>query len=93
MDRQRRNAGFSQRRIQSGILQRCCQALEQALQRQQHQTVAAVVHGGTIMAVLSALEEQQKPYFSWQAGHCEPILCTVTGTEPLRLRQQLTERS
>ena len=77
----------------AAFLQRCCQALEQALQRQQHQTVAAVVHGGTIMAVLSALEEQQKPYFSWQAGHCEPILCTVTGTEPLRLRQQLTERS
>ena len=77
----------------AAFLQRCCQALEQALQRQQHQIVAAVVHGGTIMAVLSALEEQQKPYFSWQAGHCEPILCTVTGTEPLRLRQQLTERS
>ena len=47
----------------AAFLQRCCQALEQALQRQQHQTVAAVVHGGTIMAVLSALEEQQKPYF------------------------------
>lgn len=70
------------------FVERCCTALERALQNRQETTIAAVVHGGTIMAVLSALEEQRRPYFSWQTGHCTPILCAVQQKKPLRLRQQ-----
>ena len=46
----------------AAFLQRCCQALEQALQRQQHQTVAAVVHGGTITVSYTHLTLPTTPY-------------------------------
>ena len=56
-----------------------------ALQSRQESHIAAVVHGGTIMAVLSALEQQQKAYFSWQVKPCTPVFCRVVTLSPLRL--------
>ncbi|MFR1717310.1 MAG: histidine phosphatase family protein [Ruminococcus callidus] len=66
-------------------MRRCCAALETALQSRQESHIAAVVHGGTIMAVLSALEQQQKAYFSWQVKPCTPVFCRVVTLSPLRL--------
>mgnify|MGYP002543959392 CR=1 FL=1 len=67
------------------FVRRCCAALETALQSRQESHIAAVVHGGTIMAVLSALEQQQKAYFSWQVKPCTPVFCRVVTLSPLRL--------
>ena len=67
------------------FVRRCCAALEAVLQNQQESHIAAVVHGGTIMAVLSALEQQQKAYFSWQVKPCTPVFCRVVTLSPLRL--------
>ena len=47
-----------------------------------------VVHGGTIMAVLSAFAEPEREYFSWRAGFCGGYLleCPDPAAErPLRL--------
>ncbi len=65
---------------------RCCQALQQAVDSHVFETAAVIAHGGTMMAVLSALEESQKPYFDWKISHCTPIVCSVIQRSPLLLR-------
>ena len=45
------------------FVRRCCAALETALQSRQESHIAAVVHGGTIMAVLSAWNNSRKRIF------------------------------
>ena len=76
---------FPEGESREGFVRRCCAALETALQSRQESHIAAVVHGGTIMAVLSALEQQQKAYFSWQVKPCTPVFCRVVTLSPLRL--------
>ena len=49
-------------------------------------TVAFVVHGGTIMAVMERLALPQRDYFEWQVKNLHGYILTVTkGTSPRRL--------
>ena len=73
--------------------ERCCNAMEQALQNRTEGYLAAVVHGGTIMALLSRLEQQQLSYFAWQIKCCQSVLCTVTERMPLRLRAEMPAKT
>ena len=75
----------------AAFLQRCCQALEQALQRQQHQTVAAVVHGGTIMAVLSAFSQTGGEFYDWQVSNGSGYSAIAEEGSWRQGKKQLTE--
>lgn len=72
----------------SVFVQRCCRALEQLVRTHVFETAAAVVHGGTCMAVLSELEESHTSYFDWKIPHCVPFCCQVVQTAPLRLKYE-----
>lgn len=51
----------------------------------------AVLHGGTLMAVLSSLATPEKEYFSWHAPHLGGWCCHTTGNaaRPLQVEQAL----
>ncbi len=67
---------------------RCCWALEAALSFCKEDTyIAAVVHGGTIMAILSQLEVHHKPYFDCRLEPCQWTCCDVLSWHPLILRE------
>ena len=58
---------------------RCCKAFLKAMEeagKRNAQSVAFVVHGGTIMAILEAFGEPQRPYFDWQVKNAESIAGT-----------------
>ena len=38
------------------------------------ESAAFVVHGGTIMAVMEAFSEEKKSYYDWQVGNGEGVL-------------------
>lgn len=44
----------------------------------EEKTMAFVVHGGTIMAVMEAFAVPREPYFSWQVKNGCGYLCTVS---------------
>lgn len=55
---------------------RICRAFMAAMEeagKREARSVALVVHGGTIMAILEAFGEPQKPYFDWQIPNGERI--------------------
>ncbi len=62
---------------------RCCQAIKQLVQQCHAKTIAVVAHGGTFMAVLSALEEQKIPYFDWKIPHSDIILSEKDKRSPM----------
>lgn len=52
-------------------------------------SIAFVVHGGTIMAIMECLGIPQKGYFEWQIGNAEGIVCEYE-EERLKLCYQIT---
>lgn len=54
--------------------------IEQCLKEEINE-VAFVVHGGTIMSVLSSLATKEKDYFCWQVKNAEGFLVEVTKEE------------
>lgn len=60
--------------------ERCLRGMERLLQlmrqkRELPKTAVCVVHGGTIMAVLSALAEPRRDYYDWQTANGEGYVC------------------
>lgn len=71
--------GESQKRFQ----ERCCQAFLKsvaALRQAGCASVAYVVHGGTIMALMERFCTEEKPYFDWQVKNQEGFACKIQGT-------------
>ncbi len=54
-----------------------------------------VLHGGSIMAILSELAEPRRDYFSWTAGFCGGYVLEYAeaGGRPLRLLDEITPDS
>lgn len=71
----------------AGFVKRCREGMNELLlyleQRMdvtdsgRRRQVAAVVHGGTIMALLSSYDEEAKDYFSYSCGNGEGYRCTL----------------
>ena len=62
----------------AGFVARVCKgfdALAEDAQRRGLSQVAAVVHGGTIMALLSSYAEPAKDYYDWHASWCHGYVC------------------
>ena len=59
---------------------RCCQSFQASLEKIRRtgaSSVAFVVHGGTIMAILEAFAEGKKSYYDWQVKNGCGYLATV----------------
>lgn len=59
---------------------RCAAAFEQCCRlalKKGSDTVAFVVHGGTIMAILDRFSEPHKDYFDWQVKNTEGFTCEL----------------
>lgn len=61
------------------FMARCRAAFAPLLERPAEGTTALVVHGGTIMAILSAFARPERPYFSYQVKNGRGYRCTLEG--------------
>lgn len=62
------------------FVERCCAAFEEGCRRaieEQHKSAAFVVHGGTIMAILSRYSEPHRDYFEWQVKNARGFAGTL----------------
>lgn len=66
-------------RCKKAFLQLVPELLEEERMAKREWTVAFVVHGGTIMALLDAFSAPHKDYFAWQTGNGEGYCCKLTG--------------
>ena len=74
--------------------ERCCSAFLEVLRSQDPETedLHFVIHGGTIMSILSSLAEPEQDYFSWKCGHLGRYMVSAdTGNpeRPLRVVEKL----
>lgn len=73
----------------SDFIERCCGAFLEGCteaQRAEAKSVAFVVHGGTIMAILDRFSRPHRDYFAWQVKNEEGFSCELesgTGNEGL----------
>lgn len=77
----------------SDFIHRCTGSFLSIVQKENHtHPLTFVVHGGTIMAILSQLALPKRDYFSWHCGFCEGYLLEITPdiSRPLRLIQPIT---
>lgn len=59
---------------------RCMQGMEiliGKLTELECQTAGVVVHGGTIMAVMSGYDKEKRPYYEWQVGNGEGYIVSI----------------
>ncbi len=70
--------GFQERSIQGFRRLLAMERQEECAERTcgDEETIVCIVHGGTIMAVLSAFAEPRKDYFAWQIANGEQIVTT-----------------
>ena len=61
------------------FMARCRAAFAPLLERPAEGVTALVVHGGTIMAILSGFARPERPYFSYQAKNGRGYRCALTG--------------
>lgn len=61
------------------FMARCRAAFAPLLKHPAEGTTALVVHGGTIMAILSGFARPERPYFSYQAKNGRGYRCALTG--------------
>lgn len=69
---------------QESFRKRSKEAFERCLEeclKEERKDTAFVVHGGTIMSILSTCAKQEKDYFSWQVKNAEGFLIEVTKEE------------
>ena len=67
-------AAFPGGESRSDFQRRCVRGLEEMLpnlMQKKYQKVAFVVHGGTIMAVLSAFDKEKREFYHWQVANGE----------------------
>lgn len=68
--------------------ERCRAAFEQVVQQcDQDDRLAIVAHGGTIMAIMGALNDEGMRYFDYHLDNCETITCQVLLSPTLRLHR------
>ncbi|MBC8569301.1 histidine phosphatase family protein [Zongyangia hominis] len=75
--------GFPGGESRDAFIFRCADAFQksvEALEERGVKTAAYVVHGGTIMAVLSRFARPEEDYFHWQVGACGGFLVETVGT-------------
>lgn len=78
--------------------ERCCQAFLEsaaALQQSGCRSVAYVVHGGTIMALMERFCTEEKPYFDWQVKNQSGFACEISEAAQIAAGMrflQLTDR-
>lgn len=72
-------AAFRERSCRSFL-----ECIQNALEKEA-ESVAFVVHGGTIMAVMEAFTEPKRGFYEWQIGNGEGIWTEVICEEPLTL--------
>lgn len=68
--------------------ERSCRSFLECIQdalEKEAESVAFVVHGGTIMAVMEAFTEPKRGFYEWQIGNGEGIWTEVICEEPLTL--------
>jgi alpha-ribazole phosphatase len=61
-------------------------AFKKILEKYDFENAAFVVHGGTVMSVLSEFEISEKGYFEWSIENCGIMDCEVVSLEPLKLK-------
>lgn len=57
---------------------RCAKAFEEVVNKsmaQGHQSIAFVIHGGTIMSIMGNFNDEGKAYFEYHLNNCEFYLC------------------
>ena len=59
------------------FMARCRAAFAPLLERPAEGTTALVVHGGTIMAILSGFARPERPYFSYQVKNGRGYRCSL----------------
>lgn len=76
--------GFPGGETPADFQSRCVRAFRQVIdqlltqgEEREEQTIAFVVHGGTIMAVLDKFSTPHKDYYSWQTGNGEGFSASV----------------
>ena len=83
--------GESQESFQKRSKEAFERCIEQCL-KEDVKDVAFVVHGGTIMSILSACANEKKDYFSWQVKNAEGFLVEVEEKEWERTRKMTVLR-
>ena len=59
---------------------RCCKAFERITKQNSNaKSIAFVVHGGTIMAIMSRFSEPHKDYYNWMTGNASGWICEFDG--------------
>jgi len=71
--------GESQAAVQQRVMKAFGEVLLDIMLRDYTERVALVVHGGTIMTILSALGAPQRDYYGWQVENCRGFIVTPEG--------------
>jgi len=67
--------------------ERCCAAFQEAAGRlPEGETAAFVIHGGSIMAILSRFAAPRRQFYEWRVENCACVLCAYDG-ETLLVRE------
>jgi alpha-ribazole phosphatase len=70
--------GFPDGEDRKTFQKRCVKALEEVLfHSKEEETIALVVHGGTIMAILDAYSDPHQDYYTWQVKNAEGFIADV----------------
>ena len=70
-------SGFPGGESRQEFQDRCCEAFENMIKREQRERIGMVVHGGTIMALLDRYSNPHKDYYEWQIGNGEGLVMQV----------------
>lgn len=72
----------------AAFTKRVCDGFERAVlpRIQEHQDIAIVAHGGTIMALMERYAEPHKPYFEWSVKPGEGYHLDLMWSDPMQYR-------
>lgn len=72
----------------AAFTKRVCDGFERAVlpRIQEHQDIAIVAHGGTIMALMERYAEPHKPYFEWSVKPGEGYRLDLMWSDPMQCR-------
>jgi alpha-ribazole phosphatase len=74
--------GFPNGETKAEFSQRCVRAFEKIMQNEDNnktESIAFVVHGGTIMAIMEKFAKDKKNYYDWQCKNGEGYSCEFDG--------------
>ena len=80
---------FPNGELPSDFRNRCCLAFEQITEKYSYaKSIAFVVHGGTIMAIMGKYSEPHQDYYNWMTGNASGWICDFDGhalTNPVKI--------